>query len=116
MVYWILADDSDTRFDDKDEILEFLSEDISNEADDRFEGWLEDNYTAYDVWEKCRDSRDGAYDLYYECEDETRNDVWDEISETVDECFEILGTEFICMEDDDDDELMPPEEEEEEKE
>ena len=111
MVYWILANDSDTIFDDKDEILEYLSDELSCEVDDRFEDWLEENYTPFEVWDKCRGSRDGAYELYYDCEDSVRDDVWNEISETVDDCFEVLGVEFVCMEDDDEDELMPPEEE-----
>ena len=76
MVYWILADDSDTRFDSVDELADWFEDSIAEQADYIFGDWLEDHYDAMDIWRKWRDGEDSS-DLFYECESKCRDDFYD---------------------------------------
>ena len=56
------------------------------------------------MWNEGRRDSD---QIFYDCEDCIWNDQY--ISYKEGEDFEILGVEFICMQDDDEDELMAEE-------
>ena len=103
--HWECDDFPGQMFDSEEDIRDALNDELWEEADARFEDWIDDTYMAHQVWYLMANHHYDVLDFFDECTDS----IWDETPVYEGEAAAVLEHRFVWIsdtdtEDDDDDE------------